>query len=104
MARSTPTPIGELAVDSSVPDCGTESRSSSIVRRPRAYLSCTYIVEYERRPRWDIVLILASIGGAVLNIKNGVAPDFNMVPFKDQLKDEEIFNVVNYACSIAKKK
>ncbi len=38
------------------------------------------------------------------NIKNGVEPDFNMVPFKDQLKDEEIWNVVNYVRSIAKKK
>ena len=37
------------------------------------------------------------------NIKNGVAPDFNMVPFKDQLKDEEIWNVVNYLRSIKKK-
>src|SRR5262245_28428330 len=27
------------------------------------------------------------------NIKNGVGPDFNMVPFKDQLKDDEIWNV-----------
>ena len=38
------------------------------------------------------------------NIKNGVAPDFNMVPFKDQLKDDEIWNLVNYLRSIAKKK
>ena len=38
------------------------------------------------------------------NIKNGVAPDFNMVPFKDKLKDDEIWNVVNYIRSIAKKK
>jgi mono/diheme cytochrome c family protein len=38
------------------------------------------------------------------NIKNGVAPDFNMIPWKDQLKDEQIWNVVNYIRSIAKKK
>jgi mono/diheme cytochrome c family protein len=38
------------------------------------------------------------------NIKNGVAPDFNMVPWKDKLQDEEIWNVVNYLRSIAKKK
>ena len=37
------------------------------------------------------------------NIKNGIAPDFNMTPFKDKLKDEEIWNVVNYVRSIAKK-
>ena len=36
------------------------------------------------------------------NIKNGVPPDFNMVPFKDTLKDDEIWNVVNYLRSIAK--
>jgi len=38
------------------------------------------------------------------NIKNGVGPDFNMVPWKDQWKDEQIWNVVNYVRSIAKKK
>jgi mono/diheme cytochrome c family protein len=36
--------------------------------------------------------------------RNGVPPDFNMVPMKDQLKDEDIWNVVNYLGSIAKKK
>jgi mono/diheme cytochrome c family protein len=38
------------------------------------------------------------------NIKNGVAPDFNMVPFKEKLTDDEIWSVVNYLRSIAKKK
>ena len=38
------------------------------------------------------------------NIKNGVAPDFNMIPWRDQLKDPDIWNVVNYLRSIAKKK
>ena len=37
------------------------------------------------------------------NIKNGIGPDFNMVSFKDMLKDDEIWNVVNYLRSIAKK-
>jgi mono/diheme cytochrome c family protein len=37
-------------------------------------------------------------------IKNGVPPDFNMTPFKDMLKDEDIWNVVNYLRSIAIKK
>jgi len=37
------------------------------------------------------------------NIKNGVPPDFTMVPFKDQLKDNDIWNVVNYIRSIKKK-
>jgi mono/diheme cytochrome c family protein len=36
------------------------------------------------------------------SIKNGVGPDFNMVPFKDTLKDDEIWSVVNYLRSIAK--
>ena len=36
-------------------------------------------------------------------IKNGVPPDLNMVPFADQLKDAEIWNVVNYIRSLAKK-
>ena len=38
------------------------------------------------------------------NIKDGIAPDFNMTPWKDQLKDPDIWNVVNYLRSIAKKK
>jgi len=43
-------------------------------------------------------------GEIFYNIKNGVAPDFNMTPWKDQLKDPDIWNVVNYLRSIAKKK
>ena len=46
----------------------------------------------------------SSDGAIFNNIKNGVAPDFNMTPWKDQLKDDEIWNVVNYLRSIAKKK
>ena len=38
------------------------------------------------------------------NIKNGIGPDFNMVPWKDTLKDDEIWSVVNYLRSIARKK
>jgi cytochrome c oxidase cbb3-type subunit 3 len=38
------------------------------------------------------------------NIKNGVAPDFNMIPWKDKLKDPDVWDVVNYLRSIAKKK
>ena len=37
------------------------------------------------------------------SIKNGVAPDFNMIPWKDKLKDDEVWNLVNYLRSIAKK-
>ena len=36
-------------------------------------------------------------------IKNGVPPELNMVPFGDQLKDQEIWSVVNYLRSIAKR-
>jgi mono/diheme cytochrome c family protein len=37
-------------------------------------------------------------------IKNGVAPEFNMIPWKDKLKDDDVWNVVNYLGSITKKK
>ena len=46
-----------------------------------------------------------STDGAIFgDIKNGIAPDFNMTPWKDKLKDDDIWNVVNYLRSIAKKK
>ena len=38
------------------------------------------------------------------NIKNGIAPDFNMVPFKDKLKDDEIRAIVAFIRSLEKKK
>jgi mono/diheme cytochrome c family protein len=41
-------------------------------------------------------------GEIFTNIKSGVAPDFNMVPFKDKLKDDDIWNIVNYIRSIKK--
>jgi mono/diheme cytochrome c family protein len=37
------------------------------------------------------------------NIKNGIGPDFNMVPWKDMLKDEDMWNVVNYIRTLKKK-
>ncbi|HUK35608.1 MAG TPA: c-type cytochrome [Vicinamibacterales bacterium] len=50
--------------------------------------------------KWDH----GSSDGAIFsNIKNGVAPDFNMVPFKDKLKDDEIWTIVNYIRSLGKK-
>ena len=45
----------------------------------------------------------ATDGEVFASIKNGIAPEFNMTPFKDRLKDDEIWNVVNYLRSIAKK-
>jgi mono/diheme cytochrome c family protein len=51
--------------------------------------------------KWDH----GSTDGEVFDvIKNGVAPEFNMIPWKDKLKDPDIWNVVNYLRSIAKKK
>jgi mono/diheme cytochrome c family protein len=51
--------------------------------------------------QWDH----GSTDGAIFDsIKNGIPPDFNMVPFKDTLKDEDIWNVVNYLRSIARPK
>lgn len=44
----------------------------------------------------------SSDGEIFTNIKNGIAPDLNMVPFKDTLTDADIWNVVNYLRSIAK--
>ena len=37
-------------------------------------------------------------------IKNGVPPDLNMAPWADQIKDPDIWNVVNFVKSLAKKK
>ena len=69
------------------------------------------------------IVLLAQGNAAAAAIKNPVAatpqsiaagqeayrkscapPDFNMTPWKDQMKDDEIWNVVNYLRSIAKKK
>ena len=36
-------------------------------------------------------------------IKGGVPPDFNMTPWGDQLKDQDIWNIINYIRSLAKK-
>lgn len=36
-------------------------------------------------------------------IKNGVPPDLNMEPWGDRIKDPDIWNVVNYIRSLAKK-
>ena len=36
-------------------------------------------------------------------VKNGVPPELNMVRFGDQIKDTDIWNVVNYIRSLAKK-
>ncbi len=35
-------------------------------------------------------------------IKNGVPPELNMIPFGDQIKDDDIWSVVNYLKSLAK--
>ena len=42
-------------------------------------------------------------GEIFTNIKDGIPPDLNMGPFGSQLKEPDIWNVVNYIRSIAKK-
>ena len=37
-------------------------------------------------------------------IKNGIPPELNMEPWGDRIKDADIWNVVNYVRSLAKKK
>ena len=37
-------------------------------------------------------------------IKNGIPPELNMEPWGDRIKDPDIWNVVNYVRSLAKKK
>ena len=37
------------------------------------------------------------------NVKNGIGPEFTMGAFGDQLKDEDVWRVVNYIRSLAKK-
>jgi len=37
------------------------------------------------------------------NIKEGIGPKFDMKPMKAKMKDEDIWNVVNYLRSLAKK-
>jgi len=50
--------------------------------------------------KWDH----GSTDGEIFNvIKNGVPPEFNMIPWKDKLMDTDVWNVVNYLKSIAKK-
>ena len=51
--------------------------------------------------KWDH----GSTDGDIFNvIKNGVPPEFNMIPWKDKLTDADVWNVVNYLKSVAKKK
>ena len=42
----------------------------------------------------------SSDGEIFTNIKNGIPPDLNMVPFRDTLTDTDIWNVVNYLRSM----
>ena len=43
-------------------------------------------------------------GEIFYTIKNGVLPDLNMEPWGDRIKDPDIWNVVNFVRSLAKKK
>ena len=44
-----------------------------------------------------------SDGEIFFNIKEGIPPDLNMGPFGERLKDDDVWNIVNYLRSIAKK-
>ena len=48
-------------------------------------------------PQWDHG---SSDGEIFDSIKNGVGPEFNMIPWKDKLKDDDVWNLVNYLRSI----
>ena len=91
--------------------------ADSIAAGKKAYAKCAscHGINGEGGPGNDLIPAAPSLvddqwdhgstdGDIFNNIKNGVAPDFNMIPFKDQLKDEEIWNLVIYIRSIAKKK
>jgi len=93
------------------------STAESIAAGKKAYAKCAscHGVNGEGGPGNDLIPAAPSLvdgqwahgstdGELFTNIKNGIAPDFNMVPFKDQLSDEDIWNLVNYIRSIAKKK
>lgn len=93
------------------------STPESIAAGKQAYTKCAscHGINGEGGPGNDLIPAAPSLvddkwdhgstdGEIFNNVKNGVPPDFNMVPFKDQLKDEEIWNLVNYLRSIAKKK
>ena len=93
------------------------SNPDSIATGKKAYAKCAscHGISGEGGPGNDLIPTAPSLvddvwehgstdGEIFNNIKSGVAPDFNMVPFKDELKDEEIWHLVNYLRSIAKKK
>ncbi len=93
------------------------SNPASIAAGKTAYAKCAscHGINGEGGPGNDLIPAAPSLvddqwdhgssdGEIFDSIKNGVAPDFNMVPYKDQLKDDEIWSIVNYLRSIAKKK
>jgi mono/diheme cytochrome c family protein len=93
-----------------------EATPDSIAKGKATYAKCApcHGVNGEGGPGNDLIPAAPSLvddkwdhgstdGEIFDNIKNGVGPDFNMVPWKDQLKDEDIWNVVNYIRSIKKK-
>jgi mono/diheme cytochrome c family protein len=45
----------------------------------------------------------SSDGEIFKSIKEGVPPDFNMTPWGDRIKDQDIWNIINYVRSLAKK-
>jgi mono/diheme cytochrome c family protein len=92
------------------------SSPDSIAAGKKAYAKCAscHGVNGQGGPGNDLIPAAPSLvdeqwdhgstdGEIFTNIKNGIPPDFNMVGFKDQLSDEDIWNLVNYIRSIAKK-
>ncbi len=90
--------------------------AESIAAGKKAYAKCAscHGVDGEGGPGNDLIPAAPSLvddqwdhgssdGEMFNNIKNGIGPDFNMVPFKDQLKDDEIWSLVNYLRSIRQK-
>ena len=55
-----------------------------------------YVTDGPDGPYWT------SKNGISFGLKNGVGPDFNMIPWNDRLTDDDVWNVVNYLKSIAK--
>ena len=59
----------------------------------KAAASCTTYGTIDQHPCREIFSV----------IKNGVPPDLAMEPWGDRIKDPDIWNVVNYIRSLAKK-
>jgi len=48
-------------------------------------------------PKWDHG---SSDGAIFLSIRDGIGPEFRMLPYKDKISDRDIWHVVNYVRSL----